>query len=133
MSDLREVEANKVLREAHFPLSLIEHALRLGFRESHAAQEQDKRKILDALHHQQQPDALEADPIVLANEALRGRLAVAALRPALDASPSLFTRCLSAARTSALASVTVCTHRLAAPPRRAASPRARRPWVDDCG
>ena len=89
MADFRSFERNKVAREHHFPLWLIEMGLEISLRDSHAASEQDKRGILGAvaaMDPMSPPPAARGgaegeaggeDHAAAASKALAGRMAVA--------------------------------------------------------
>jgi len=107
MADLRKHEINKVARECSFPLELIEAALSATLSAAHASNERDKRTVIAslsaALHD-------EDTPVLVAERAIRGRFAVAALRCTLDSGGSkqpLFGRCLEALELSGLTDVSI--------------------------
>jgi hypothetical protein len=90
-----------------FPLELIEAALSATLSAAHASNERDKRTVIAslsaALHD-------EDTPVLVAERAIRGRFAVAALRCTLDSGGSkqpLFGRCLEALELSGLTDVSI--------------------------
>jgi hypothetical protein len=107
MSDFRGHEANKVLREAQFHLRIVEVALDLAVQASNASNENDKRHILSDFAAR---DPLSHDPFAPIELALRGRVAVAALRCAADdarVEAPLYPRCLKALKSSGLGDITL--------------------------
>ena len=87
--------ANKTEREAYFPIELFFQALSLNVDDAHTSIEHDKRAILGHM------DKTSVAPETLA-AAVRGRVAVAALRRAFDTGGTLLTTCLFALSASML-------------------------------
>lgn len=106
-AQFRDYQQNKVAREHQFPLDLVAAGLAVSLHGSHAASEQDKRNILQTLTMMSplsKPVATvceEADAVF--ENALSGRMAVAALRLAVDSdSVALVSQCLKCLKTSGL-------------------------------
>jgi len=95
--------SNKVERESPFPTRLVEMALDLRVAEAHTSIEHDKREILTHLEH------AHALPTQALEHAVSGRLAVSALRKALELADGgrLYRRALAAIQGAPLSHVSL--------------------------
>jgi len=113
MTDSRNFEANKISREAFFPVDVAIAALGVRLQESQASVERDRRALLNSLSGgvpSEQPPKEHAR-YEYCDGLLRARFAAAALRSVANASAALYVRCLHAMRISSPLKLQICLSR----------------------